>query len=230
MPRAFTDADIVQQNPGNSGPLSAISVTLPAGTTAGKAGLIVVKTSVPLDPPNQWHTAAAGDVTAGGLYMFCRPDMPEGETSWPFSWAGGAPTWVWKAEEWSNVSFAPMLGSAAGTGAFAASSIPSGTTGSFDAGPVLAVAAFGILRGGGAGATAWPTVSSYSNNFVQADDLQFGDGSLSNDLKLWIARYYGPDGTTGPLSCTATLSGTVTGMVSAGVIAVFRAERFVGEA
>lgn len=223
MSRAFTDADLVQPTvSGTSGFTSTATVTLPTGTTEGSCGICVVKASTTMSSPEIWDKSA--DVgLAGGMVIFTRADIPAGETSWTFLPLAGSPNWVWQVEEWANVSYAAIVTSAATSGVLAPTTILTGTTGTSDWPYVMCVAAFGLQRGTG-GANVFPTISAYSNSFTEVGVYDIGDGTVSGDLRLVVARYYGTLNEAGPFSCTATLTGSSTGFTVYGALAVYRAE------
>lgn len=231
MPRAFTPADVIQANAN-----TAISVTAPpislSPTVEGHCGIMVLAAHQALNPPEQWDdvTGASIDDTTKMVAILCRADLPAGETTWPFSSIAGAVNWVWVAEEWANVSFAPILGWARTNQLASVSSISTGTTDSWSS-TDYAVGLAVMWIYGSAGATAgWPTVT-WSNNFIETDVLTIGDGTALGDMQLRVARRYGTAGETGPWETTCTFTdGTQTSKAAHACLAVFRAEYFVGEA
>jgi hypothetical protein len=215
--RPFSDADLIQANAGTAAPASSASVTVPSVTTEGNAGIICMFAGTIVNSPAQWDIVASGSVL---LAIMCRGDLPAGESSWPFSSAGST-NWAWTAGEWANVASAPLQSSAPGNFLTGATSISTGSTGSFDAEYVMGIAAFGIISSGGG--SAWPSIS-YSGGFTETDTLQVGTGTTSVDLYLAVARQYGTDGDTGPWSCTATFTGSMASKTAYAALAVFRAE------
>src|SRR5690242_12814799 len=109
--RAYSDADLVQGTTGSAALASSVSVTVPAGTAEGDAGIIAMFAQTPIAHPSQWDTVASAQ--AGILTIMCRGDIPGGESSWPFTPAGGSPNWTWTVGEWANTAAAPAESSAA---------------------------------------------------------------------------------------------------------------------
>jgi hypothetical protein len=217
--RAFSDADLVQGNTGSVTLASTASVTIPAGSAEGGAGIIAMFAQTPVAPPEQWHIVTSTGL--GLLAVMCRADLPAGESSWPFATAsGGAANWTWTAGEWANVALAPVETSASATGAGGASSVSAGSTGTFGTQFVMGVAAFGIFSAGG---SAWPSVS-YSAGFTETDSVQAGTGTANGDILLKAARLYGADSDAGPWSCTATFTGSMASKTPYAALAVFRAQ------
>lgn len=217
--RAFADGDLVQGNTGNPSLAHPINATLPAGTAEGNAGIIAMFAQTPVAAPEQWDLVASTGL--GQLAVMCRADLPAGETSWPFDTQAGTPAnWTWTAGEWANVASAPLESSAAATGTGGASSVATGSTGSFSTEFVMGVAAFGIFSAGG---SAWPSVA-YSGGFTETDSVQVGTGTAVGDILLKVARLYGADSDAGPWSCTATFTGSMTSKTPYAALAVFRAE------
>lgn len=232
MPRAFTTADVVQHTTGQISVLADPGVALPNPVVEGNCGVLVIVGATQLDSPANWHILArsgTASTIAVQLGIMCRADLPAGEQSWPIqALAGTATNFAWVAEEWTNVSYAPLQGFVNAAGAGGVSSLATGSTGSFDAPYVAGIAAAAVIDGPGTGA-AWPT-ASFSNSFTITDTLQVGTGAASNDLKLWVARRYGTLNDTGPWDTTVTFTGTMTSRSAYGCLAVLRAENYVGEA
>jgi hypothetical protein len=216
--RAFSDADLIQAGTGTATLTHPISATVPAGTTEGNAGIIVMAAQTPLAPPAQWDLVA--NTAAGLLAIMCRSDLPAGESSWPFDTSSGTvANWAWTTGEWGNVAPAPLETSSVANGS-GVSSLSTGNTSAFSTQFVMGIAVFGIFSPGGA---AWPSVS-YDNGFTETDSLQVGTGTASGDVFLRVARRYGADSDAGPWSCTATFTGSMTGKTVYAALAVFRAE------
>lgn len=232
MVRAFTAADIVQSVPGTAAGTDAPSPALNIQTVGGRAGIIIVGTPISIDPHANWHFAAWGgaDPSLRSLAVMCRTDIPDGEISWTFGTAGGPSNWCWVAEEWANLSYAPVVGWWNDTaGAPNPATYTLGPTNDWGTVPyVVAVAAL-LLINGTTGGTVWPSVS-WSDGFVTTDTQSIGTGTTSNDVRLLIARRYGTLNEAGPWSTTATLTGAMTNKTVYGAHAVFRAENYVGEA
>jgi hypothetical protein len=214
--RPFSDDDLIQSNTGTATLVSSASVTIPSGTTEGNTGITCMFAGTAVNPPAQWDIVASASIF---LAIMCRGGLPAGESSWPFSTPGNT-NWTWTAGEWANAAPAPLQSPAPGNFANAPASISAGSTGTFDAQYVMGIAVFGII---GAGGSAWPSIS-YSGGFTQTDTAQVGTGTASGDLYLAVARQYGTDGDTGPWSCTATFTGSMTSKTAYAALAVFRAE------
>lgn len=229
MTRAFTSADVVQSNSGQVFQIDpGVALSNPAGE--GNCGLVVVAAGTEIISPEQWHVAASSGAASNSIQVgvMCRPDLPPADQTWAFANIGAQNTnWVWLAEEWTNVSFAPMQGSAQTTTVTAPASISSGTTASFDAPYVVGIAAT-FVQSNAATAFGWPTVA-FSNGFTETNSLQMGDGTGGFDLRLWVARRYGTLNDTGPWSTTTTFTGDMTSKVAGACLAVFRAENYAGE-
>jgi hypothetical protein len=237
MPRAFIPSDVLQSTTGFSPATTATpGVSLPNPATEGSAGFVVIGSQGQVTPPWEWHEAALSGISAGvnELAILIRPDLEDQEQSWVFN-AGAAPVptgvsgssafWAWLVEEWANVSYAPMQGSASAVNSTGGvSSLSIGPTGSFTAQYVIGVAAVMIL--GSASSTAWPTGASWSGGFTETDVVSEGTGTTANDIQLRIARQYGTLNDAGPWSTTCTFTGSMTGLTPWGAMAVFQAEDF----
>lgn len=217
--RAFTAADPVQADSGTSVFTTTATVTVPAGTTEGHGGLIVLGVQNPIIPPAQWDTLAVAGV-AQTLAIMCRADLPAGESSWGFQTLTGSANWTWTVGEWANLAWVPEETSASANGTTGDTSIASGSTGVFAAQFVVGIVAVQIMSTGG---SAWPTIS-YSGGFVETDALSVGTGTANGDIYLSVARRYGTDSEAGPWSCTATFTGSMTSKTPNIALAVLRAE------
>lgn len=225
MPRAFTDADLVpgQFADGSSASAATLTVSLPAGTTEGNTGIAVIKAQTSMASPDIWDKSADTGA-AGGLVIFTRPGLTAGENDWVFNSFSGSPQWVWRAEEWTNVSLSAVASSAITVTVNAPTTLSSGTSGSVDVPFVMCVAAF-VLQRGTAGASSFPAFSAFSNGFVEVpgSPFDFGTGPASGDMRMAVARYYGTENETGPFECTATVTGVSTNFIGYAAIAVLRA-------
>jgi len=215
--RAYSDADLVQSNTGTLNGATTINVTVPSGTTASDAGLIVMYAAAVTAIPDNWDPVISAP-SGGLLAIYLRADLPAGETSWTFTAGGGAT--LWTAGEWANVASVPVQGTSGA--ALGSGPLSTGSTGSFGAEFVMGVAAFALVNGN-VSASGWPTVS-YDNSFVETDSLQVGDGTGIGDALLKVTRRYGTDGDAGPWSCTATFTGSMTNKTPYAVLAVVGAE------
>lgn len=229
MARAFTSADIVQVDSGTTVSSADAGIGLPAGSTEGTCGIAVVGVIVNLGPPERWHFAAASGITAAAQQfgIFCRADLPAGESSWAFGTANGSlATWLWLAEEWTNVSFAPVAGtSGILTAPLGATSFTAGPTGSFEGSPYVVGIAAVFIQSSALSDATWPSVS-WSDSFVETDVISLGDGLGTNDLQLRVARRYATTVDAGPWTTTATYTGSMAGKRSFGGLAAFRAENY----
>jgi hypothetical protein len=112
MVRAFTAADILQHDDDNGSTLLADpGISFPNPATEGSGGIIVMGVTFATNPPEQWHRVAGSGTSMDNpnLAMMCRAGLPAGDQSWPFSVIGGSTAfWIWIAEEWANLSFAPL--------------------------------------------------------------------------------------------------------------------------
>lgn len=238
MARAFTSADVVQGD-GNAGTLTTPSISLPGPATAGNGGIIVMFAGSVVAPPDRFHTAASSGTSslATQMAIMCRTDLEDGDQAWTFDTLspGAAAIWTWRVEEWTNLSYAPIAGSANVTAAINLSSVTIGPTETFWTSPqyVIGIAAVG-LASGSASTVPWPTVT-WSDGFTETDTYQVGNGAGefgTANYKLHVARRYGTLDETGPWSTTATFSnsGTTGTRTTFACMAVFRAESHVGEA
>jgi hypothetical protein len=232
MVRAFTAADVIQHDTGSVGGMTdpTTIVSLPNPASGGNSGLIVMGAQTFLAPPEQWHTAAGAGATDTSVQMgvMIRPDLPANDQSWVFATNTGAvANWLWVAEEWANISYAPLHGSARTHTQVGGSSISTGTTPAFTAPYVVGIAA--VFMQGGTNAAAWSPVT-WSNGFTETDVVQVGTGQASGDFQLRVARRYGTLDETGPWETTCTFTdGADPGKVFYACLAVFRAEHHEGE-
>jgi hypothetical protein len=233
MPRAFTDTDVIQTASGATvaaGSEVDPGVALPATTTEGNFGLIVVGAAGTVTPPELWHYAGSsgsGSLVTTQLAIMCRADLPAGEQSWPFACSGNlATSWAWLVEEWSNTSVAPVVAKVGSTGAANPTSVTLSAPETLAAAEyVAAVAALLIYTSTvGSGSSAWPSVS-WSNGFTETDTPARGTGTNGSDVQLRVARYTSSTAETGPWSTVATMSG-LTGKTVFGALAAFRTEYF----
>lgn len=233
MPRAFTPDDVVQSVPDTGTNVPSVDPTL-AATTEGHGGVLILAALSPLTAPENWHFAAqAGTATYGDslVAVMVRPDLPAGETTWPFtSKAGTNIAWAWIIEEWTNLSFAPVLGESDSGMLVSPSTAATGATGGWDAAEyVVGIAALAVV--GSAGATSGWSAVTWSDGFVEdaASPLSVGNGqgSVGGDIRLHVARRYGTAGETGGWSTTATFTnGAQTNKTAYACLAVFRAEHY----
>lgn len=244
MARAFTAADVTQHDSGTAGPVEipGVAFSRAGGAVEGRGGLIVMASQTAVLPPYQWDAVVSAGISAGvpNLVIMARPCLPAGDASWEFR-AGNSPVsegsppgssdlayWAWIAEEWTNLSYAPLLGSAKTDNLTAGlSSISTGTTGAWSAPYAAGIAAAALI--GSASSTAWPTSASWSNGFTETDVISLGAGSAATDVQLRVARKYGTLNDAGSWSATCTFTGSMTGIIPFAVLAVFRAEAQLGD-
>lgn len=222
MARAFTDADLIQSPPAATSVADNITAALPNPTVEGNCGLIILKTSTVIGPPLEWDSLYEDG--AGRLAVMYRADVVGGESSWAFTFDAGALEWVWKVEEWANIAWKGPEGIAkTNSGTPGSASIATGNTDrAFTAEYVVGFLAVGLFKIV-ADTVTFPAMSSFSDSFVQADELASGDGTTVGDCKLWVARRYGTQNDTGPWSCTATFAGPTTNMIAQAVLVVLGA-------
>src|SRR5215217_7274571 len=135
-----------------------------SATTEGRGGIIMMAALTSIDRPDQWDWAAQTGTASYGdtlVAVMCRAGLLAGETTWPFfTKGGGDASWAWIAEEWTNLSFAPLPVLGAGSGMLVGpSSISTGAVGPWDSMEyVVGVAALCVV--GSAGATSgWSAVT-----------------------------------------------------------------------
>jgi hypothetical protein len=233
MARAFTSADVVQTTSGATTGVAVAnpSTTLPNPATGGNGGIIVMCAQSIIDPPEQWDRVAASGtpVSQPQLGIMCRADLPDGDQSWFFQVAAGFTTyWTWLVEEWTNLSYAPLLAASSAAAAQGVSSISTGTTAGWSSSYAVGIAAVGLIVGNAEG-LVWPTVS-WSNGFTETDVMQRGTGTATSDMQLRIARRYGALNDTGAWETTATFTGSMGTKNAYACLAAFRAESYPGEA
>jgi hypothetical protein len=232
MVRAFSTADVLQHNTGAVGGQTdpTATVALPNPAIGGNSGLIIMGAQTFLAPPEQWHMAAGAGAADTSVQMgvMIRPDLPSGDQSWGFATSSGAAAnWLWVVEEWTNISYAPLHGSARTHTSVGAASISTGTTPSFTAPYVVGIAV--VFMQGGTNAAVWSPVT-WSNSFTETDVVSIGTGQASGDFQLRVARRYGTLDEAGPWETTCTFTnGADSGKVFYACLAVFRAEYHEGE-
>lgn len=161
-------ATIVQQLTGSTNGSGSVTVTLPAGTTAGNRLIIAITAYFNLAPPAGLTADIAVNQTGlahkTGLYSKATVG---GETSWVFT-QSGTDGGVWWAAEFSGLAESPLDKTASDVGAND-TSIASGTTATTTDATEMALAAVGMYR---ATATTVPaTVSGWTNSFVEVADV-----------------------------------------------------------
>jgi len=236
MARAFTSDDTVQSVPGSDTATTTVSPTLSA-TRDGSGGIIIMGALATIGSPPNWHFAGWGASVAYSsrlVAVMCRADLPAGETTWPFVVSDGSTlaSWVWVAEEWTNLSYAPLASQSTGTGLTGSpTALTAGPSDTFTAEYVVGIAA--LMVGGSAGATSPFSTVTWSSGWTETDVVTVGTGQnpVTADIQLRVARRYGTQDETGPWSVTATFDGgTQTGKTSGLCMAVLRAENFDSDA
>src|ERR1043165_956166 len=140
--RAYSDADLIQSNTGTLNGATTIDVTVPAGTTEGNAGLIVMYAAAVTVIPANWDPVIAAP-SGGLLKIYLRADLPAGETTWTFTAGGGAT--LWTSGEWGNSSSVPVQGTS--SAALGSGPLSTGSTGSFTAEYVMGGPPFALVTG-----------------------------------------------------------------------------------
>ena len=205
MVRAFTSGDVVQGKSGSATAVVDAGHSLDAATTAGHCGIIFEMAQTTLDTPAQWDLViGAGSSDEFWQVGLClRADLPAGESEWEIRSVGELATqWAWRAEEWSNVSNAPVLATARRNATTEGeTNIPLGPTSpTLDTAELAALLVLiGIHSTGGA---AFPATASYTNDFTETHVIQNGDGTGSAHVQLRIARKLLTSPETGPWSTT----------------------------
>jgi hypothetical protein len=232
MARAFTSADIVQHADGADTLVTSPSLALPSGSAEGSGGLIVMGALNAIASPENWDMpagAGASAVSGFQVAIMCRADLPAGETTWPFVVVGGGSSYfVWLAEEWSNLAYAPVGADANTNLVTNPASISTGTTGSAE--PAFYVAVAAVFMTGGASSGVWPSSVTWSNGFTETDVVSIGSGAGVQSFQLRVARKYETDVSTGTWETTANFGATQTNKTAYACLAVFRAESYPGEA
>jgi hypothetical protein len=231
MPRQFTSADVVQHNSEATGATAVTDpgVGLSNPAIEGNGGFAVVFAANILSAAEQWHMVAQSPDPNPSLGIFCRADLPPSDQSWVFSAFNITTYWTWLAEEWTNLSYAPLLAYSSTAASVTPASKSTGTTGTWDAPYALGIAAVGIWNSAATGGSTWPTWSAWSNGFTETDVLSHGTGTAQGDLELHVARCYGALNDTGGWESTVTFTGSMTGKNVYGCLAVFRAESLLGD-
>lgn len=237
MPRAFSSGDVVQHS-ANALNAADPGVSVANPTTEGNSGVIMMMVASLLASPEQWDIVASSGPVANSPQagVMCRACTLSGEQTWAFSSTSGLATnFAWVAEEWTNLSFAPLLSMPTDqTGVQPPANLTAiGPSGTWDATEyAVGIAIVGLISAATDGIT-WPTVA-WSGGFTETDVLAVGTGDTANDVKLHVARRYGTAGETGPWTAGVTLAGgwadATTNKTAYSALAIFRAAHFVGEA
>jgi hypothetical protein len=211
----LSSSSIIQTNTGavSGANGDTLTVTLPAGTTAGTSLILFWQAQgPPLGLPAGW-VQDLGPLTSGtaNLTAMRRSPLTEGESSWAFpGLVGGNIAW-WLAEVAGLDPDLPVDVSASNANAVAlsnGSTMATGTTGPGAAFDTLVLAAWGTYVTVGTGAPgSW---SGYTNGFTEEADFTFT--SASTPVGLAVASKLSGGTTGGPYSSTATYAaGTGTG-------------------
>jgi hypothetical protein len=234
MSRDFTDADLIQHNSGAlPGTTTTATVSLTNPTVEGNTVIVHLRNYTTVAYQDQWQLTVA-EQTIPALQILTRPDVVGGENSWDLILnqasppaSAGSTFWLWRAEEWANIDFLPVVstGSAADL---------SPTTSPFAAGNTAAFTgesswlAFALISFYKAVADSqpWPTISALTNGFVVDEYIDYGNGTEATGSgllggRLAVCHVYGNG--DGPVTTSATLSGTISGVNTQGVVAVYRA-------
>jgi hypothetical protein len=228
MPRAFTSADVVQSDPGTALSATNPGIALPNPAVGGNGGVVLLAAAGVIEKPEQWDMVIGvglTDTSTPQLMILCRADLPDADQSWTFLPVGGAgvTNWAWVAEEWTNLSYAPLLATAFTGATTAPTSISSGTTGTWDWPYAVGIAVVSLVHGT-SGAFTWPSSVSWSNGFTETDVVTLGSGGTALDTQLRVARKYGTLSDAGGWETTALFTDATTNKTVRACIAVFRAE------
>lgn len=235
MARAFTDADLIQSNSGAlPGTTTTATVSLPNPTVEGNTVVLHLRNYTTPALQDQWQRTVA-EQTIPALQILTRPDVIGGENSWDLILNPSAPPasagstfWLWRAEEWANIAYLPVVSTASAADLSpTASPFSTGSTSSFTGEPFWVAFALISFYKATADSQPWPTISALTNGFQLIQYIDYGDGTEATGTgllggRLAVCRLYG-SGVDGPVTTSATLSGTLTNINTQGVIAVYRA-------
>lgn len=211
--------NIIQQNTGSFEATSG-SASLPAGTTAGSAVLIVVglggdnSTNFAVSTPTDFEAAVA---VSGARwckpYLFIRQVSPGSESSWTLAVTGGTQQVLWAAFEVVGLDMAGDLltGAAGEAGVYletgvnpfqqSTPSVTSRSTGStsssesFDAiGLAIHVAA--------SPDTTVPTLTDHTNGFIEVASVSRTNATRAFAMSVSLK----PSQSLGPVECTVTIA------------------------
>lgn len=199
--------NFIQENTGTTSSSTDVVATLPSGTTAGSAVIVVITATggLPL--------AATGFSSGGAatfIAVFYKTDVGAGETSWTFT-ATLAEVRVWYCVEVSGidaVEAAEVFAANSNVAVANGGTLSTGTTVTNASTDTLSLAVFVATDASG-------TWSGYTNGYEEVVETSGGVRSLS------VARKF-LAGTTGQFECTATRAGTGTVNCS-GLVLVLRA-------
>lgn len=235
MARAFTDADLIQSNSGSSASSASVTVSLPNPTTDGNTVVLHFRCFSSSALGDIWQLSVAEN-SIPSLQIMTRVGVLGGENSWTIVLnpaappaSGGNSIWLWRAEEWANIGYLPVVSTASAADLSpTASPFSTGSTASFTGEPfVLAFALVSFYKAVG-DSQPWPTISALTNGFQVIEYVDFGDGTEAPGSgllggRLAVCRMYGTENLDGPVTTSATLSGALTNINTQGVVAVFRA-------
>lgn len=236
MAHAFSDADLIQSNSGAfAGTTVTATISLPNPTIEGNTVIVHLRNFTTLALQDQWQMTVS-EQTIPALQILTRSDVVGGENSWNLILNPSAPPasagstfWLWRAEEWTNISYLPVV-STVGAADLSPTVSPftPGSTASFTGESyILAFANISFYKAV-ADSQPWPTITSLTNGFQVIEYIDFGDGTEASGGgllggRLAVCRFYGTADLDGPLTTTATFSGALTNINTQGVLAVYRA-------
>jgi hypothetical protein len=234
MARAFADADLIQHNSGSSVATASVTVSLPNPTTEGNTVVVHFRCFSSSVLGDVWDKSVL-ESTIPALQIMTRTDVTGGENSWTVSLNPAAPPaspgnsiWIWRAEEWANIGYLPVVSTASAADLSpTASPFSTGSTSSFTGEPAWVAFALISFYKATADSQPWPTITALTNGFTLDEYVDFGDGTEASGSgllggRLAVCHLYGT-GVDGPVTTSATLSGTLTNINTQGVIAVYRA-------
>jgi hypothetical protein len=222
---SLTVDNVVQENSGTVTTTTASLVaTLPSGTTDGNTVVVILT-----------HASSSGATTmpagfvlskgtggVGGVFVYHKPEVGGGETSWTFTIGAGVASHTWYAAEVSNVDPVDPVdvsasSSSVGTSVATGGTLSTGTT-PLNAGlSTLVLSAFGVNKTSGAATLSW---AGYTNGSDEALDIEPA-GEVG--FGLAVGRKF-TDGSTSTFETTATLTHTAGGTLTAwALIVAFRA-------
>jgi hypothetical protein len=196
----LSPGNVIQANSGgfvaNSGDASL------NGTTAGNTVLLfALSQALQIATPTGF---APPDLSVGAapVFVFRRPNVPAGETTW--SLGTGSPVAVtWVALEVSGLDpDSPLATSASNTATGSTFTLSTGTTSSFEVPGTMCFAMHGFF--GSLGTP--PTWGDHTNGYVELREQGVNNGAAA--LSLAVAAAF--PGTPGAQECTATASASST--------------------
>jgi hypothetical protein len=213
----FDESNFIQETTGGSSNTTSHVVTLPSGTTAGNAVVVLFTVSIGFSVTPTGFSPLS---TVVPTVAYIKTEVAAGETSWTFT-TPSATAMQWYVAEISNVDpVAPLDVSAVAQNdnVVDGGTATTGTTGQNTNLGVLALAWFGSSDPGNTNA-----LDSFTNGFEELYDLSGGGtpGTPTAYAGLVVARRF-HEGTTGTFSTTGTVHTSLPTTSMDGCVVVIR--------